>query len=124
MGLAAAMMSKWKPSRVFSYGYDRVEILSGFVNGLFLVVIAFFVFSEAISRLVDPPEVNTDRLMTVSVAGLLVNLFGIFVFRGTSHGHSHGGVACSSGGSGGSHGHSTSAHGHSHSGGSSHSHST
>ena len=52
MGLAAAMMSKWKPSRVFSYGYDRVEILSGFVNGLFLVVIAFFVFTEAVSRLV------------------------------------------------------------------------
>ena len=52
MGLAAAMMSKWKPSRVFSYGYDRVEILSGFVNGLFLVVIAFFVFTEAVTRLV------------------------------------------------------------------------
>lgn len=124
MGLAAAMMSKWKPSRVFSFGYDRVEILSGFVNGLFLIVIAFFVFTEAITRLVDPPEVSTDRLMTVSVAGLLVNLFGIFVFRGNSHGHSHGGMSCPSSGGSGSHGHASS-HGHSHGGaaGSSHSHS-
>ena len=61
MGLAAAMMSKWKPSRVFSYGYDRVEILSGFVNGLFLVVIAFFVFSEAISRLVGERDTLRRR---------------------------------------------------------------
>jgi len=122
MGLAAAMMSKWKPSRVFSYGYDRVEILSGFVNGLFLVVIAFFVFTEAFTRLIDPPEVSTDRLMTVSIAGLLVNLFGIFVFRGNSHGHSHGGMSCPSSGGTGS-GHGPSAHGHSHGGaGASHSH--
>jgi len=70
-----------------------------------------------VSRLVDPPEVSTDRLMTVSVAGLLVNIFGIFVFRGNSHGHSHGGMSCPSSGSG-----SGGSHGHSHAGGSSHSH--
>ena len=66
---------------------------------------------------------STDRLMTVSIAGLLVNLFGIFVFRGNSHGHSHGGMSCPSGGGGSGHGHS--AHGHSHGGGGSgHSHGT
>ncbi|KRY50562.1 Zinc transporter 5 [Trichinella britovi] len=73
-------------------------LLSGFVNGLFLVVIAFFIFLEALERLFDPPEVYTERLLFVSVLGLFVNLFGMFVFTG-GHGHSHGGTA-------GKHGHS------------------
>lgn len=34
---------------------------------------------------------NHDRLLPVSVAGLLVNLVGIFVFQHGGHGHSHGG---------------------------------
>lgn len=45
--------------------YGRVEILSGFINGLFLMVIAFFVFVESVTRLLDPPNINTDML-TVS----------------------------------------------------------
>ncbi|CAF4991799.1 unnamed protein product, partial [Rotaria magnacalcarata] len=40
VGLYAAVMSRWKPTRVFSYGYGRAGVLSGFVNGLFLVVVA------------------------------------------------------------------------------------
>ena len=40
-----------------------MEILSGFVNGIFLVVIAFFVFVAALQRLFDPPTVNTERLL-------------------------------------------------------------
>lgn len=122
VGLYAALMSRWKPTRVFSYGFGRVEVLSGFVNGLFLVVVAFFVFYEAIGRLFEPPEINTNRLLVVSVAGFAVNMIGIFAF---SHAHAH-----AHGGGGGScamsqpapskeqhhHGHSHEGHGHSHEG--------
>lgn len=44
-----------------------MEILSGFVNGIFLVVISFFVFLAAIQRLFDPPKVNTERLLVSAV---------------------------------------------------------
>ncbi|KAH9513268.1 hypothetical protein Btru_034511 [Bulinus truncatus] len=132
MGLYASIMVRWKATRVFSYGFDRVEVLSGFINGLFLVIIAIFVFAEAFARLFEPPEVITERLLTVSILGLLVNLTGIIAFQSSlSHGHSHGGglghghshgaaVSHSSSGlsHGGSHGHShTGGHGHSHGGG-------
>ncbi len=92
VGLYASLMSRWKPTHLFSYGYGRVEILSGFVNGLFLVGIACFVLSEALSRLLEPPSINTDKLLVVSIAGFIVNLIGIatFSFNG-SHSHSHGG---------------------------------
>lgn len=58
-----------------------MEDLSGFVNGLFLMVISIFVFSEAVSRLLDPPHISTQKLVVVSVGGLCVNLIGILAFR-------------------------------------------
>ncbi|CAF1123198.1 unnamed protein product [Didymodactylos carnosus] len=118
MGLYASLMSRWKPTRVFSYGYGRVEVLSGFVNGLFLVVVAFFVFYEAIGRIFEPPTINTDRLLAVAVAGFAVNMIGLFSF---SHAHSHGGGSSHSHGGGSSHSHAGDSS-HSHGGGSSHSH--
>lgn len=52
---------------MLAFRYGRVEILSGFINGLFLMVIAFFVFLESVARLVDPPDIDTNML-TVSLA--------------------------------------------------------
>nr|XP_022316011.1 zinc transporter 7-like [Crassostrea virginica] len=103
-GLAASVISRWRANDTFSYGYVRAEVLAGFVNGLFLLFIGFFIFSEAIERLVEPPEVKHERLFLVSVGGFIVNLVGIFAFQ-HGHGHSHGG---------GGHGHSHGGHGHSH----------
>lgn len=103
-GLVASVITKWKANDKYSYGYVRAEVLAGFVNGLFLLFIAFFIMSEAVERTIEPPEVKHERLFVVSVLGLLVNLVGIYAFQ---HGHSHGG-----------------GHGHSHGGGHGHSHST
>jgi len=92
-GLAATVVSRWKASEAFSYGYVRAEIIAGFINGLFLLFIAFFIFSEAVERIFEPPHVEHERLFIVSVMGFIVNLIGIFVFQhgGAHHGHSHGG---------------------------------
>jgi len=109
-GLVATVITKWKANDKYSYGYVRAETLAGFINGLFLLFISFFIFSEAVERLVEPPEVKHERLLVVSILGFLVNLVGIFVFQhggaAGGHGHSHGGDG---------HGHSHD-HGHSHGG--------
>ncbi|XP_032723121.1 zinc transporter 7 isoform X2 [Lontra canadensis] len=97
-GLAASVISKWRDNDAFSYGYVRAEVLAGFVNGLFLIFTAFFIFSEGVERALAPPDVHHERLLLVSVLGFVVNLVGIFVFKHGGHGHSHG-----------------SGHGHSHS---------
>lgn len=119
-GLVATVITKWRANDKYSYGYVRAEVLAGFVNGLFLLFIAFFILSEAVERLVEPPEVKHERLLVVSILGFLVNLVGIFCFQHGGHGHSHGG--------GGDHGHSHGEkkqedhHGHSHDNGHGHSH--
>ncbi|VDK80617.1 unnamed protein product [Litomosoides sigmodontis] len=105
MGLVASVMSRWSSSKYYSYGYGRVEVLSGFINALFLIVIAFFIFLEALERLYDPPDVSIDKLLVVAVAGLIINVFGMFTFHDATHAHSHDGC----------HSHSDVSHSHSHS---------
>lgn len=121
-GLAASVISRWRSNDSFSYGYVRAEVLAGFVNGLFLIFTAFFIFSEGVERALEPPDVHHERLLPVSIAGLLVNLVGVFVFQHGGHGHSHGdeghghshSLFNGSAGHGHSHGHSHGGHGHSH----------
>ncbi|KAJ7026271.1 cation efflux family-domain-containing protein [Mycena alexandri] len=132
VGLFASVMATWEPNERFTYGYGRIETLSGFANGIFLILISIFIVFEAIQRLLEPPEMNTSQLLLVSSLGLAVNLFGMFAMGGHhhgghshSHGHSHGHSDNDS------HGHSEHGsppigfddHGHSHSSGHSHSHS-
>ncbi|CAE7224629.1 unnamed protein product, partial [Rhizoctonia solani] len=117
VGLFASVMATWPANDKFTYGYGRIETLSGFANGIFLILISIFIIFEAIQRLLDPPEMNTSQLLLVSGLGLGVNLFGMFAMGGHHHGHSHGGH--SHGHShGGGHSHSSSSHSH----GDSHSH--
>jgi zinc transporter 5/7 len=68
MGLFASVMATWAPNERFTYGYaiifnlfklssdgriryGRIETLSGFANGIFLILISIFIIFEAIQRL-------------------------------------------------------------------------
>ncbi|ORY29792.1 cation efflux family-domain-containing protein [Naematelia encephala] len=91
MGLWASVMATWKPDGRYTFGYSRVETLSGFANGCFLILISIFIMFEAIQRVIDPPEMDTHQLLLVSTIGLLINLFGMWATGGHHHhGHSHG----------------------------------
>lgn len=102
VGLCAAVMSKWPPSTRFPYGYGKVDTLSGFANGIFLMIISIEIIYEAVERLSSGSQMHRiGELLVVSVAGLCINLVGIVAFEhGHGHGHDH------------DHGHS---YGHSHS---------
>ncbi|GAB1212177.1 hypothetical protein ATERTT37_001307 [Aspergillus terreus] len=100
VGLCAAVMSKWPPSARFPYGYGKVDTLSGFANGIFLIIISIEIIYEAVERLSTGSQVHRiGELLLVSIAGLGVNLVGIMAFE---HGHGHG------------HGHDHHGHSHSH----------
>ena len=60
-----------------TYGYDRVQVLAAFVNGLALLVIVAWILFEAVRRLWAPTEVAGAGMLAVAIAGLLVNL-GVF----------------------------------------------
>lgn len=89
VGLCASVMSRWPPSVRFPYGYGKVDTLSGFANGVFLMIISLEIIYEAVERLTSGSEMRRiEELLVVSIAGLAVNLVGIMAF---DHGHAHGG---------------------------------
>ena len=57
-----------------SYGYQRVQIIAAFVNGLSLLVIVGWILFEAIMRMIEPPEVVGQTMLFVAGAGLVVNV--------------------------------------------------
>jgi zinc transporter 5/7 len=89
IGLCASYIAKMEVDKYYTYGYGRVETLSGLFNGIFLVFIAFNVFCEGIERIYEPQRIETEGLLTVSTLGFIVNLIGLFFFH-DHHEHHHG----------------------------------
>lgn len=88
LSLALALFAVWvarqPPTPQRSFGYRRAEVLAALANGVTLVAISLWVFVEAYQRFRDPPAVLGGGMLAVAVAGLLVNLAGVYLLR---HGH-------------------------------------
>lgn len=74
IALLAFMFGEKAASLSKTYGYKRFEILAAVLNGVTLILIALFIFYEAIERFANPPEVATSGMLIISVIGLLVNI--------------------------------------------------
>lgn len=73
-GAKAATSSK-------TYGYKRFEILAALLNGIVLIVLAVYIFKEAIERLSAPSMVMGRGMMIISVIGLIINLVVAWVLH-------------------------------------------
>ncbi|XP_058186830.1 uncharacterized protein LOC131303820 [Rhododendron vialii] len=108
IGLYASYISRLPANSQFNYGRGRFEVLSGYVNAVFLVLVGALIVLESLERILDPQEISTNSLLTVSIGGLVVNVVGLIFFHEEHH-HAHGGTgSCTH-----SHSHSPS-HSHSH----------
>lgn len=78
--IAAAERGASAVSFAYSYGYDRHEVLAAFSNALFLIFVGLFIIAGAVGRLFEPSLVQPSALLfEFGVAGLILNLFGLFV---------------------------------------------
>lgn len=81
--LALALFALWfsrKPATTEkTYGFYRAEILSALLNGALLIVIAGYIFYEAIQRFISPTEVQGLLMLSVAGVGLVANLAGAFI---------------------------------------------
>ena len=105
MGLYVTFMSTFASTAQYSYGFGRAEIMSGFINAIFLIFVAFYILLESIERILEPEEIRSGGLLLVSVLGLIINLIGLKFF----HEHAHGGT-CSHAHHDHSHSEDTSSH--------------
>lgn len=90
IGLYASYISRLPANSQFNYGRGRFEVLSGYVNAVFLVLVGALIVVESFERILDPQEISTSSLLTVSIGGLLVNVVGLIFFHEEHH-HAHGG---------------------------------
>jgi cobalt-zinc-cadmium efflux system protein len=68
-----------------TYGFYRVEILAALLNGVFLVLIALYIFYEAYHRFFNPPQVKADWMLVVAIVGLFANLVSAWFLFGKHH---------------------------------------
>jgi cobalt-zinc-cadmium efflux system protein len=77
--LAALSLAARPPSGAMTFGLRRLEILAALANGVTLLVLAAFITFGAVGRLVSPPQVRGGLMLAVALAGIVVNLAGVWL---------------------------------------------
>jgi len=85
LSLFAIRFASRRATPRMTYGFHRVEILAALVNGVFLVLVALYIFYEAFNRIKTPEVVKADWMLVVAVIGLLANLTSAWVLFGKHH---------------------------------------
>ena len=85
MGYVAQTISGRPENSRRTFGYRRAEILSAFLNALFLIVMSIFLIVEAIQRLEKPTHINGRVMLIVAVVGLIANLLSAVLLHEGSH---------------------------------------
>lgn len=69
-----------------TFGYHRVGILAALVNAMSLVVIAFLIAYEAVTRLLHPEPVHGGVMIGVAAAAVVINVtIAMWLHHGASH---------------------------------------
>jgi cobalt-zinc-cadmium efflux system protein len=83
--LILALMAVWFGARPATpnktFGYYRLEILAALINGVGLVLIAFFIFYEAYHRWFAHPIIRSVPMTVVAAGGLIINVICAFLLH-------------------------------------------
>src|SRR2546427_9140056 len=85
LSLFAMRFSSRRATPRKTYGLYRVEILAALLNGVFLILVALYIFYEAFHRFRNPQQVKADWMLVVAVVGLLANLVSAYLLFGKHH---------------------------------------
>lgn len=84
LSLAAVYIMRRPSDHKATYGYHRIGLVAAVINGVSLLLIAAFIFREALQRLFAPEPVATGLMLGVAATGLVGNLLMAAIL-----GHSH-----------------------------------
>jgi cobalt-zinc-cadmium efflux system protein len=74
LSLVALKVSARPATHSKTYGYQRAEILAALANGIFLILIAVYIFYESYQRFWKPEPVKSAPMLIVAATGLVANL--------------------------------------------------
>lgn len=83
LGLAwgAQQIARRRPSPSHSFGFERVETLAAFVNGMFYFALLAAIAVEAVDRLANPLPIRADWALPVAVIGLVINVVMLWILH-------------------------------------------
>jgi cobalt-zinc-cadmium efflux system protein len=83
---SAMRAARWPADARRTFGYHRAGILAALVNAFSLVVIALFIFWEAVNRLRSPEPVQGGMMIGVALAAVLLNgLISLWLHKESKH---------------------------------------
>jgi cobalt-zinc-cadmium efflux system protein len=82
MALGAIRFARRPATAGKTYGFYRAEILAALVNSVALVVVAIWILSAAVQRLMSGSDVEALPMLVIAIGGVLVTLVGAAVLHG------------------------------------------
>ncbi len=77
----ATRLGKRKASSLKTFGYKRAEIMAAFVNAATLIVVAIVLMIEAVERLLQPQEIESNLVIWLSLLGIAANGFSVLLLK-------------------------------------------
>lgn len=84
---AAFRIARRPADRRRTYGFERVEVLAAFGNGLFLLGLSAVILIEAFRRLAEPVPVEWLPMLVIAAGGLLANIAAFVILHGADRGN-------------------------------------
>ena len=78
----AQRVARRRPTAKHSFGFERVETLAAFVNGVFYLALLAAIGVEAVHRLIEPQAIDAAMALPVAVLGLLINGVMLWMLHG------------------------------------------
>jgi cobalt-zinc-cadmium efflux system protein len=83
--LIAIKLTKKVNTEKRTFGYKRAEVLVALLNSCILLIVAFFLFKEAVIRFINPGEINAKLMVGVALFGFFANTFSVLILRSEAH---------------------------------------
>uniref|UniRef100_A0ABM5EZ37 Probable proton-coupled zinc antiporter SLC30A4 n=1 Tax=Pogona vitticeps TaxID=103695 RepID=A0ABM5EZ37_9SAUR len=88
--LLALWLSAKSPTKKFTFGFHRLEVLSAMFSVLLIYILMVFLLYEAVQRTIHMDyEINGDIMLITAAVGVAVNLIMGFLLNQSGHLHSH-----------------------------------
>ncbi len=83
----ANRLSRKKATDRRTFGYRRSEIMAAFINSATLIILAVFIFTEAVDRILNPTVIRADWVIWLSVLSIFINGLSVLLIRKDSKGN-------------------------------------
>jgi len=81
----ASRLGQRKASSLKTFGYKRAEILAAFINAATLMVVAIILMKEAVERLMNPQEIESNLVIWLALIAIAGNGFSVLLLKKDSN---------------------------------------